>query len=200
MKEEWKDIINYEGIYQVSSFGNVVRLPERKTLSPSIKSNGYKRVSLCKNGSVSEVNVHRLVALHFIHNPDNKPTVNHKDGIKTNNMICNLEWATMSEQMLHSSRILKNKHGDNLHLIHLNKELTNKRLAALRRANNSKNIERFKGYVGQKNVRARLLFHKETGIFLDCVRELMDLYKLKSHTSIVQMIKKCGHYKGFYYV
>jgi len=67
---------------------------------------GYKRVKLQINGKQETFLVHRLVALTFIENEDDKRTVNHKDGNKSNNVVDNLEWSTHSEQMFHSSRVL----------------------------------------------------------------------------------------------
>jgi hypothetical protein len=99
MKEIWKDIPNYEGLYQVSSKGNVRRITLRPhILNQSLSNCGYKRVVLCKNNTPRVFSVHRIVAEVFIDNPDNKPTVNHIDGNKENNSIDNLEWATRSEQ------------------------------------------------------------------------------------------------------
>lgn len=127
IKEEWKDIDGYKGYYQVSSFGrirgcerNVTKLnvhtkqKENKTIKAAIKDiqvarTGYQMVSLYKNGIGKGYSVHRLVAKAFIPNYGNKPQVNHKDGIKRNNYIGNLEWATHSENMYHSCRVLKRK-------------------------------------------------------------------------------------------
>lgn len=68
---------------------------------------GYKRVLIRDNGRMRTVFVHRLVALAFVPNPDNKPQVNHKDGNKTNNRPENLEWVTLAENMGHRSKVLK---------------------------------------------------------------------------------------------
>ena len=94
--EEWVDIKGYEGLYQVSSIGRVKSvektvvcrtefsslIPE-KLLSPAILK-GYKAVSLSKNGKSKGIKVHRLVAINFIPNPENKPFVNHIDFNKLN--------------------------------------------------------------------------------------------------------------------
>lgn len=63
---------------------------------------GYKRVALASNGKRKNHSIHRLVAIAFIPNPLNKPEVNHIDGIKANNHVSNLEWATRSENILHA--------------------------------------------------------------------------------------------------
>ena len=90
--EEWKNIIGYEGLYEVSNKGNV-RNVRRNTLLKLSKNNyGYINVYLYKNGIRTGFRVHRLVALTFIPNPDNLPQVNHKDEDKNNNSVDNLEW------------------------------------------------------------------------------------------------------------
>lgn len=112
--EVWKDIKGCESIYQISNFGNVKSLSRYKTnrwgtftllkeilLKQKTTSQGYKSVHL-RAQTESWPSVHRLVAEHFIDNPENKPTVNHKDADKTNNHFSNLEWSTYSEQMQHA--------------------------------------------------------------------------------------------------
>lgn len=112
MQEIYKDIKNYEGIYQISNFGNV-RSKNRKVKykdgrsyfykeSPIVKSkkdNGYLFVTLYKNNIAKRYMIHRLVAEHFISNPLNKPQVNHIDENKHNNRFDNLEWCTSKENM-----------------------------------------------------------------------------------------------------
>lgn len=113
MTEEWRDIKGYEGLYQVSSLGNVRKLrfinnyvnkEKIFQINQTYGWGGYKKVILYKGGRYKNRYVHRLVAESFIPNPDNKPQVNHKDGVKTNNSVSNLEWCTQSENMLHAYR------------------------------------------------------------------------------------------------
>lgn len=118
MKEIWKDIIGYEGIYQISSFGRVKsldreeyvpgfsrrRIRKGRILAQVKNHGGYMLVHLSRDGATRKISVHRLVAKMFIPNPDEKTTVNHIDGDKTNNMSNNLEWATMSENVSHAFR------------------------------------------------------------------------------------------------
>lgn len=103
MNEVWKDVVHYEGLYEVSNFG---RVRNKKTQKIKVqKSNynkktgkgGYLFVDLWKYNNSRREYVHRLVAMAFIPNPDNKPQVNHKDEIKTNNEVSNLEWVTVKE-------------------------------------------------------------------------------------------------------
>ena len=92
--EEWKNIIGYEGLYEVSNIGNV-RNVRRNTLLKLSKNNyGYIQVYLYKNGIRKGFRVHRLVAETFLSNTYNLPMINHKDENKTNNNVDNLEWCT----------------------------------------------------------------------------------------------------------
>lgn len=101
MNEIWKDIKGYEGLYQVSNFGNVKSLSNNFSRKEKIlKLNnikGYLFVDLYKNGKVKHYKVHRLVAEHFIPNPDNKPCIDHINTNKTDNRVENLRWTTHKE-------------------------------------------------------------------------------------------------------
>lgn len=103
MIEIWKPI-KYNKNYAISNFGRIksyCRNSER-LLRLSYTKDGYVKCGLCINGKSLRFRVSRLVAEHFIPNPDNKETVNHIDGNKKNNRADNLEWATKSEQMIHA--------------------------------------------------------------------------------------------------
>ena len=99
--EIWKDIPNYEGLYKINNYGKIKRLPFNRYIKTH-NEKGYIRVALCKNNKVKHLYLHRLIALTFIPNPENKPEVNHKDGNKLNNNINNLEWSTRKENMNHA--------------------------------------------------------------------------------------------------
>lgn len=114
-KEIWKPIPGYERIYEVSSYGNVksldreitnsigtTRLYVGKVLKKSKDRYGYSICKLFKNSKGKNHTIHRLVAIAFIENIDNKPIVNHIDGNKLNNHVSNLEWCTNSENDLHA--------------------------------------------------------------------------------------------------
>lgn len=110
--EIWKDIVGYEGLYQVSNYGNVKRVGsfrgvnkkylDNHLLTPMDNGKGYLRIKLTKNNKSKRVMLHRIIAEAFIHNVFNKPFVNHIDHNTRNNSISNLEWCTQSENCKHS--------------------------------------------------------------------------------------------------
>lgn len=102
--EIWKDIKGYEGLYKVSNFGRIKSFyhNKEKILILGSNSSGYAIVGLWKNGTEKFYSVHRIVAIHFIPNCQNKFEVNHIDGNKKNNNVENLEWVSKSENMKHA--------------------------------------------------------------------------------------------------
>lgn len=111
--EQWKDIIGYEGLYQVSNLGRVKRLAGKRVKQERFivtSNNGlnYLFYNLWKNNKVKKAYVHRLIAEAFIDNPENKRCVDHKDFNPLNNSIDNLQWATQSENV-HKQRREKSK-------------------------------------------------------------------------------------------
>ena len=104
--EEWRNIRGYP-TYQVSNFGRVRNTTSGRILKLSSNREGYLKSSLYVNGKVSTHNIHRLVALEFIPNPNNKPSVDHINcKAKHNNTIENLRWATQKEQCRNTSKPL----------------------------------------------------------------------------------------------
>ena len=106
-KEIWKDIEEYDGIYQISNQGNVKSLQNYRKgsiLKPRLKK-GYYQIGLRKNSKRKWYAVHRLVAQAFIPNPDNLPQVNHKDEDKLNNNVGNLEWCSASYNNCYGTRL-----------------------------------------------------------------------------------------------
>ena len=124
--ENWKDIQGYEGFYQVSNLGRIKSLErdvynyrgtlinhiEEKILVQSLDRYGYQCVNLYKNGECKKMRVLRLVAEAFIPNPENKPMVNHKNEVKNNNVVENLEWCDAQYNINYgtrTARMVKNR-------------------------------------------------------------------------------------------
>lgn len=114
MEEVWKSIEGFEGLYEISSLGRVKSLPKElpyrfgvrvtseRIMKPNKNECGYRIVGLMKDKKRHMHKVHRLVAMAFIPNTENKRCVNHKDGNKENNSVENLEWVTHKENMKHA--------------------------------------------------------------------------------------------------
>ena len=105
--EKWFDLIGYEEYYEISDLGNVRRkegtfYKKSKNLGLRKHSGGYLYFQITINNKSKNLTYHRIIAQHFIPNPNNKPFVNHKDGDKLNNCLENLEWVTASENMRHA--------------------------------------------------------------------------------------------------
>lgn len=119
MDEIWKDIKGYEGRYEVSNMGRVKSLNYRRSgksgiLKSEDNGNGYFAVNLRKDNKNWHISVHRLVALTFLPNYENFPEVNHKDEIKDNNNLNNLEWCTTSYNVnygTHNQRSIETRAG-----------------------------------------------------------------------------------------
>jgi hypothetical protein len=116
MIEIWKPVKGYEERFVVSNFGNVISAKSGRPIKTHIQQNGYEAFATRiggRDGICKLLRIHRLVADAFILNPDNKPFVNHIDGVKTNNNLNNLEWCTASENIKHaiSSGLITRKRG-----------------------------------------------------------------------------------------
>ena len=102
-----RDVKGYEGLYFVNELGEIYSYPKktrkgvRKMLAQK-NNNGYLSIDLCKNGNIKKYSLHRIIALAFLDNIENKEQVNHINGNKHDNRIENLEWSTRSENQKHS--------------------------------------------------------------------------------------------------
>jgi hypothetical protein len=117
MKESWLPVKNFENRYLISNYGNVKSLIYNKELKQFKINSGYNRIALHKDKYIKNFLIHRLVAETFIPNPNNFSEINHKNGIKTDNYVLNLEWCTSSHNKFHAfkhglrERLYGNKNG-----------------------------------------------------------------------------------------
>ena len=111
--ETWKDVVGYEWLYKVSDKGNVYSVARKdsigrklggRILKPCYDRDGYLVVNLCKNGVLKRKYIHRLVAEAFLPNPEGLPQVNHRDEIKDNNNVENLEWCDSKHNINYGTR------------------------------------------------------------------------------------------------
>ena len=102
IQETWKPIPGFEGFYEASTLGNIRTTRTSKVLKTYTINSGYQSLKLCVNYKRTSHLVHRLLALTFLDNSENKATVNHIDGDKNNNSVLNLEWNTISENIKHA--------------------------------------------------------------------------------------------------
>lgn len=147
-EEQWKDVIGYEGLYEISNIGRVrsldrIVIKERgpvkikgRMMSAYIHPSGYVHVGLSKNGKKTSLKVHRLVAIHFVPGYDPLKWVNHIDEDKANPCFDNLKWVTPQENALHSMEARKKN-----------------------------------AIFGSKNHVSKIVLNLNTGIFYECARE-----------------------------
>lgn len=125
--EQWNSVPDYELYYEVSNKGRIRSLPRKaktangertvhgRVMKESVNTSGYSTIRLFKDGRGETVMIHRLVALVFISNPDNKPQVNHKDFNRRNNNADNLEWTTRQENITHAKDAGRHQKGETHH-------------------------------------------------------------------------------------
>lgn len=133
VEEIFLPVVGYEGLYEVSNLGRIKTLipckrwDGKKYLNPQLcKSNGYYKIILWKNKKLKTHYLHKVVILAFLENTKNLPIVNHKNGIKTDNNINNLEWATYSDNINHAyANKLNPAMGETHYLTKLTNEIVN---------------------------------------------------------------------------
>lgn len=131
-KEVWKDVVGYEGYYQVSNLGRVKSVDryiehyrggktfkKGKIKALNVRKDGYVSVQLSKDAKARTLRVHRLVAEAFIPNPNNLPQVNHKDENKGNNHVSNLEWCTVGYNVNYGTRIKRIKEKEDFNIVNI---------------------------------------------------------------------------------
>lgn len=142
--EIWKDVVGYEGLYQVSAFGRVKRLAriniysdgrvvreKEKFIYGKVSDFGHVSVCLTKNKKEKETLVHRLVGVAFIPNPNNYPQINHIDNNPSNNKIGNLEWCTQKHNIQHAAKQGRMASGDSHYMKSVPKDKMPKRVSIL---------------------------------------------------------------------
>ena len=165
-QEEWKDVVNFKGLYQVSNLGriksydkthtgidkigrNINRFYPKRIMKQSLEKQGYLRLTLTdRNKKETRHSVHRLVSIAFTPNPLNLPEVDHLDGNKTNNTIINLKWVTSVENVKNAWAIglCKKRSGEK----HSQSVLTDKDVLFIRASNISRKELSIKFSVGIK--------------------------------------------------
>ena len=190
MHEIWKPIRDYEGLYEVSNLGGIKRLEndknrKEKILKPYKNKLGYLCINLYRDNKVKQMYVHRLVAIAFIPNPENKPCIDHINTIRNDNRIENLRWVTYKENM--------------------NNELTKEKLSGENSNNYGKpRSEEIKKKIsesqkGGKNPKARGVFCYELNKSWDTSAEASRELNIDS-SNITKCCKgKCKSVKGYHF-
>ena len=172
--------------YLITLDGRVFSLKTMRFLTNIVRPNGYVYVKIGNKSYVT----HRLVALTYIDNPENKPQVNHINGIKNDNRVVNLEWATSFENMNHASNnnLLNIAKGDKHHNFKLSEEKIKEIISLSDKFTQKELSIKFK--VSQALISLRLsninknkkvILDKESNVFYESISEICNLYKIKSY-------------------
>lgn len=162
--EIWKDIAGFEGYYQVSNHGNVKSFAwgKERILKPGRNSGGYLCVVLHAEGMRSTRTVHRLVMEAFVPNEEGKESINHKNGVKADNHLSNLEWATLSENMQHA-------YDTGLKVI----------------TDRQRQSPRLRPWKGRDT--SRVVFDENSGVYYNSIKEASEAYGMNYNTLLSQI-------------
>jgi hypothetical protein len=142
MTEEWRAVVGYEGLYEVSDLSRIRGITRGKIKKFHVHKRGYAQTNLCKNGIVKTIRIHRIVAEAFIEKVEGKNHINHIDNVRSNNKVSNLEWCTSKENAEHRDRQKRGTIGER----NGNTNLTNKLVDDIR-----KSYPKISGYRLAKN-------------------------------------------------
>lgn len=187
MKEIWKPVRNYEGKYMVSNLGNVKSLNYNRTGEEGIlragkRKDGYLYVNLCKEGIMKTYQIHRLVAESFLPNPNNLPCVNHKNELKADNRLENLEYCSYSYNNTYNGRAKK----------------AGKKIAEKQRGR--KQSEETKKKIGEKLSKPVIAINKVSGLIVEFPSAMEAERTLGiAHSSIIKCCKGKLKSSGGYY-
>jgi hypothetical protein len=185
-QEKWVSVKNSNGLYEISDLGNF-RSTNQKSSKTNFGKNGYEYFNMWVGGKNKRGTIHRLVALHFIPNPENKPQVNHKDGNKKNNCASNLEWTTLSENMRHAfdTGIMDNSRKKAAERM--------RQLGYLHGRENAKSLEKTRR-------RTKVFKYDSSGVLLEEYESFKSLYKQTgtNQRTVMNCIKDNRMYKGKY--
>lgn len=187
MNVEWKPV-SIAPQLEVSNQGDI-RDSITKALVGFDNGNGYKRVIIKRKKHY----VHRLVACAFIPNPQNKPVINHKNGIRSDNRVENLEWVTIAENNLHAYRVLDRKAPDNIKQYQFKKG--HGVTAEVRKKLSESSRDRF---LREKSPNARAIICIETGKIYNCLKSAEDDTKI-ANQNISKVCRGLRHTAGGYH-
>lgn len=206
MVEVWKDIVGYEGKYQVSNMGRVKSLVDRwgrkreMILKLSVNNkNGYVQVNLHKDSKQKTYRVHKLVALAFVDGYEEGLVVNHIDEDKTNNCAWNLEWVTYKENSIHSSYKLCGENNPMYGKKGKDNPLYGIPLSEETRKKMSENHADVSGKNNPNYGKGKKVMCVETGEVFLTLNEAGKFINIKCPTNISRAIKRNGSCKGLHW-
>jgi hypothetical protein len=199
MEEIWKDIPEYEGLYQISNLGNVKSQHSNrmngqrpgKLLKITLMKNGYMSLELRMSDTNKRHLVHRLIAEVFIPNPDNRPVVNHINGIKNDNRIENLEWCTQSENIRHA--IDTGLRGTSFGPAKGTKPWNTGKLLSKEHKDKLREVK-----LGKPSLKKRKVIDTSTGVIYNGIQEAADAFGIKYSNMCGKLYKKNNINLKFY--